>query len=127
MSPNASLEDREVPTVREDPDLIPYEKETSINFTKGDDRADIFSAERGITRRLLGHDLFDIEAILLKDGSRANSIQSLDTSADVVVGIRGTLPIDAVKLKADARSARGHASVVSNVAGDVDTGGGDDQ
>jgi hypothetical protein len=123
MNASSSQADREIPTVREDPDLVPLEKETSINFTKGEDRADIFSAERGITRRLLGHDLFDIDAILLKDGSRANSIQSLDTSEDVVVGIRGTLPIDAVKLKSEARSARGHASVVSNVAGDIDAGG----
>ena len=108
--------------IREDPDLIPLEKETSINFTKGDERAQVFTAERGLTRRFLAHDLFDTDALLLKDGSRSDSLQDVDTS-DTVVGVRGTIPIGCLKGQASARSADGHAPIVSNADAVGDAGG----
>ena len=114
--------ERELPTVREDPDLIPLEKETSINFTKDEDRAQVFTAERGLTRRFLAHDLFDTDALLLKDGSRSDYLQDVDTS-DTVVGVRGTIPIGCLKVQASARSADGHAPIVSNADAVGDAGG----
>jgi hypothetical protein len=111
--------------VREDPDLIPLEKETSINFTKGDERADVFTSERGLTRRLLTHELFDTDAVLLKDGSTVDSVDSLRTNEDTIVGVRGTIPIGALKVKATTRSDKsGHARVVSDVSS---AAGGEDQ
>jgi hypothetical protein len=115
MSTTATVEDGL--KVREDPDLIPLEKETSINFTKGDERADVFTAERGLTRRLLTHELFDTDAVLLKDGSTVDSVDSLHTNEDTIVGVRGTIPIGSLKVKATTRSDKsGHARVVSDVS-----------
>jgi hypothetical protein len=125
MNASSSQADREIPTVREDPDLTPLEKETSIHFSKGDDDADVFTAERGLTRRLLAHELFTVDTILLKDGSRSDSIQSLDASEDVVVGVQGTLPIGCLKVRASTRSHKyGHAPVVSTADTVADAGGG---
>lgn len=112
--------------VREDPDLIPLEKETSINFTKDEDRAQVFTAERGLTRRFLTHDLFDTDAVLLKDGSTVDSVDSLHRNEDTIVGVRGTIPIGCLKVKATARADKsGHARVVSDVSADV--AGSDDE
>ena len=106
--------------IREDPDLIPLEKETSINFTKGDERAQVFTAERGLTRRLLTHELFHTDAVLLADGSTVDSVDSLHTNEDTIVGVRGTIPIGALKVKASTRADKsGHARVVSDVSADV--------
>lgn len=124
MTPNTTETlARELPDVREDPALVPCEKETSINFTKSDDRADVFTSERGLTRRLLTHELFTTDTVLLKGGSRSDSLQEVDTS-DTIVGVRGTIPIGCLKLRASARHANGHAPIVSNAGGDA---GGEDR
>mgnify|MGYP007020454544 CR=1 FL=1 len=106
--------------VREDPDLVPMEKETTFRFAKDQDRAQVFTAERGLTRRLLTHELFHTDAVLLADGSTVDSVDSLHATEDTIVGVRGTIPIGALKVKASTRADKsGHARVVSDVSADV--------
>jgi hypothetical protein len=61
--------------VREDPDLVPMEKETTFRFAKDQDRADVFTSERGLTRRLLTFPPFDLRTVTLADGSRSRTVR----------------------------------------------------
>ena len=110
--------------VREDPDLTPAEKETALRFAKDEDRATVFTAEAGLTRRLLAHAEFAVEEVVLADGSHAPHVEALDASEDAVVGVRGTLPVGCLKVRASSRSPGGHARMVTH-PGNSRLGGGE--
>jgi len=102
-----------VDLVREDTGLRPEEKETLIRFPKDRDRAVVYSAEAGIMRRLLAHPEFEVLDLETENGAEVESVQQLHAAEDSVVGVRGTIPIGAIKVSACSRSAAGHAEVVS--------------
>ena len=102
--------------VREDPDLVPMEKETTFRFAKDQDRADVFTSERGLTRRLLTFPPFDLQTVTLADGSRVDCIQSIDASEDTIVGVRGWVPIGCLKLRTSTRSRGSHAQLVTHAS-----------
>ena len=102
-----------VELVAEDSDLTPSEKETSINFTKSEDRARVFTSERGLMRRLLQHPLFEVDHLVPESGAKVTDVQELDATDTQITGVKGTIPVGAVKLRTSTRSSSGHASVVS--------------
>ena len=53
--------------VREDPELTPQEKETTLRFAKDEDRVAIYTDEAGIGRRLLAHPSARIEGVTVVD------------------------------------------------------------
>jgi hypothetical protein len=85
--------------VREDPDLEPIEKETTVRFSKNEDVLHIYSEEGSIVNRLLHHDEFD-------ESHRR-------TVDDAVVAVGGSLPISCLTIKAGTRSTENHSVVVS--------------
>lgn len=103
--------------VREDPALLPEEKETTIRFGKDEDRATVFTPEAGLMRRLLNHPEFEVHGILLEAGGEVESVEQLHADEDAVVGVRGSVPVGALKVSARSRSTSGHASVVSRAGG----------
>ena len=92
-----SISDR----VYEDSELLPAEKETTINFDKSREKATVFSAAASIVRRLIKHTAFEIEDLTEKDGD--------------VVSVLGKIPVAALKVVAHPRSDKGHRHVVSNL------------
>jgi len=96
--------------VREHPDLTPAEKETTIRFAKGDERATVYTAEAGLTRRLLAHPHADVN-VLENGGTRPVDLS--EVSGRDIVGVRASVPVGALKLRVSSRSAPGHAEVVS--------------
>jgi hypothetical protein len=99
--------------VREDPDLTPQEKETTIRFAKDEEHATVYTAEAGLTRRLLAHPNADVEEVnVLEDGATRN-VDPAEVSGRDIVGVRASVPVGALKVRVSARSAPGHAEVVS--------------
>jgi hypothetical protein len=111
-----SVNDSGLPEVREDPDLAPAEKETTVRFAKDQDRASVYTAESGMTRRLLRHPEFEVEEVTTLSGERFDSVQQLHAD-EAVVAVRGYVPVGALKVSACTRSTSGHASVVARPAG----------
>lgn len=103
--------------VKEDSDLTPAEKETSINFTKTEDRARVFTAEAGLMRRLLQHSEFQVGHVVTESRARVESVAELDATNTAIVGVKGTIPVGALKIQRTARASSGHASVISYTGG----------
>lgn len=114
---NPIADDVEDLDIRDDPNLTPKEKETTIHFSRDSDRATIFTAEGGITRRLLGHPEFEVNHLVTERRCKVENLQQLQADDGAVVGVRGTIPVGALKVSARPRSASGHAAVVSRSGG----------
>jgi|APHM01.1.fsa_nt_gi hypothetical protein len=110
----AATEQGTLDVVREDPELTPEEKETSFHFTKRDDDVRVFTAEAGLTRRLLSYREFNPDTLLLKDGGEVESVEHVDTAEDTVVGVLGYIPIGAFKIRSSSRVTSSHAAVLSH-------------
>jgi hypothetical protein len=95
-----------------EPDLAPEEKETIIRFGKTDDRATIFSEQRGVVGRLLRHSSAEPDSITLTDGSTVGDTEALDGS-DTVIAYRGTVPIGSLKVRRSARGTDAPARIIS--------------
>lgn len=99
---------------REDPDLTPVEKETNLGFAKCDDYARVYTEEAGIGRRLLKHPEFaTVELRINTDDALGVRLSPDEFSEGVVTGVKGFIPIGALKVSARSRSTSEHASVVS--------------
>jgi len=99
--------------VREHPDLTPAEKETTIRFAKGDDRATVYTAEAGLTRRLLAHPNAEVEDVNVLENGGTRPVDLSEVSGRDIVGVRASVPVGALKVRVSSRSAPGHAEVVS--------------
>lgn len=99
----------------EDPELTPAEKETAIHFSKGDERAEVYTAEAGLSRRLLAHAYVEVEGVTVADGDRRDELAVEDLDGDeAVVGVRATMPIGALLVKSAPRADQSHAEVVTD-------------
>jgi len=101
--------------VREDTDLTPEEKETSLGFTKRDEHARVYTAEAGLARRLLAHPKVRVVGVTVVgegDNRRELDVQEVDDEA--VVGVRCDVPVGALTIGMSVRSSGGHADVVTD-------------
>lgn len=102
---------------REDPRLTPAEKETTLRFARDQDRVAVYTAERGVGRRLLAHPEASIGAVTVIEGDRAPpavALDELDTrDPRPAVAVRGTLPIGALTVSRDPREVDNHAEVIT--------------
>lgn len=100
---------------REDPRLEPLEKETTFRFARDESVVTFFTAESGVGRRLIAHPEVVLDAVVLMDEDRRPSVDPAEVTADEdIVGVRGTLPVGALSIKASARKSDQHAQIVSN-------------
>jgi len=123
MSGEAVARDEVLAAVREDPDLAPAEKETTISFAKDERLARVFTAEAALVRRALSHPLFETEEVRLAGGEYVASVEAVDTTDDVIVGVRGSVPVACLKMRASSRSGAGHADVITHRGNSAFKGG----
>lgn len=99
---------------RDDPELRPEEKETTLRFARDEDVAAFYTAEAGVGRRLIAHPESVLDGVVIKDG-RARPTKALEEveRGEQVVGVRGTIPVGALSVKSSSRKDTGHAAVVS--------------
>lgn len=99
--------------VREDPELTPQEKETTLRFAKDEDRVAIYTAEAGIGRRLLAHPSARIGAVTVVDNDVRPTVSVDEVNGRDIVAVRGSLPVGALKVRRTSRETDEHAPVVS--------------
>lgn len=101
-------------------DLETFERETSFHFSRADDRADVYSEEKAICKRLLMHPEFDLEMYTTSHPDAPQ--QSIDVEEyhenghdkrKPVYAVKGTIPIGCLKVAHKSRQSSGHADVVS--------------
>lgn len=84
---------------RDNPDLLPQEKEVTIRFARDSDRFHVCSDVGSVTNRLLNHPDFEEESRRTIDGD--------------VVQVSGTLPVAVLSIKSKQRSTNNLGQVVS--------------
>lgn len=101
-------------------DLSTDERETSIGFARSDDRATVYSEEAAICKRLLMHPEFELQHYSTSHPDRVQQRVSAEEYNEEghdqrkpVYGIKGTIPIGALKVTQHSRKGSGHASVVT--------------
>ena len=103
-----------VSAVREDPDLLPEEKETTLQFANVDHSATLFSEQGGVVRRLLRHPLFDIGWIRVYEETAPNQTMSpVEYTSGAVTAVYGSFPVKAIKLMSRSRSDPAPCKIVS--------------
>jgi hypothetical protein len=100
--------------VREDPNLTPAEKETSIHFAKDEDLATVYTSEAGIARRLIAHPSGTIEGLTVLDGGVRADVSPDEVDGREIVGVRCRVPVAVLKVQVSGRSTDQHAPVVSD-------------
>lgn len=102
-----------VDAVKEDSTLEPVEKETTIYFSKVDDRASIYTEEAGLIRRLLCHPHTSIDSLRVNtDDAMGVHVAPNDFSGGSVTGVDGTLPIESLVFQTSLRETAQHSAVV---------------
>jgi hypothetical protein len=99
--------------VREDPDLAPVEKETTLRFCKRDDLAAVYSAEAGLTRRLLAHPHVRVDGVTVGEGAARRDVSPDEYTEGPVHGVRARVPTGCLKVRASVRATTQHAPIIS--------------
>lgn len=103
--------------VREDYDLRPAEKEITLTLSKADERARVYAEIGGVMQRLLAHPLFEVESLrVLGEGAVSpKRLGAGEVPGAEVVGVGGTIPKGALKIRRSARTTSGYAAILPEV------------
>ncbi len=102
--------------VEEDSGLTPEEKETSIGFTKRDDVARMFTAEAGLSRRLLAHPAAAVTSLdVVHTSGGRESVSPEEYASGAIGGVLAEVPVGLLKLRKSARKSAGHATILPGV------------
>jgi hypothetical protein len=100
--------------VGEDTSLTPEEKETTLRLGKRDDLAAVYSAEAGLTRRLLAHAHVRIDGVTVVDGDARRDVAPEEYQRGRIVGVRARVPVEVLSVRSSPRTASNHAAIVSD-------------
>jgi hypothetical protein len=100
---------------KDDPELTPQEKETTLRFARDESEIHFFAAEAAIGRRFLAHPESTVEeVVVLEEGARrARDPREVERGARIV-SVRGRLPVGALTIKRDPRSSGSHATIITS-------------
>ena len=102
-----------IDAVHENPALTPVEKETTIRFSKVDDRAAVYTEEAGLMRRLLLHPHFGVDSLRINiDDAVGKRVAPNDFEQGSITGVDGSLPIEALVLQTSLRATSQHSALV---------------
>lgn len=104
---------------RADPGLTPAERETTLSFAVDEEEARIHTEEASLIRRLLAHGAVDIQALGVFDGERRQTLTleeavSESDPDDLIVRLKGRIPLRYLTVGAGGRNHDDHAPVVSS-------------
>lgn len=102
--------DELVGSVREDPNLIPEEKEFTFTGVKSNREVQVYAEIAGMMRRLLVHPEFTLQDVRDLEGNRLKLDEYDD---ETVTGVRGRIPVGCLKVRASSRSTSGYADIIS--------------
>lgn len=102
--------------VSTDSELSAQEKEMSIGFSKKDERATFFTSIASQAKRALTHTDMDVTELYVykeDDETRLTTTVEEFGGEGTVVGLKAKLPIESLKVRANPRSARSYAGIIS--------------
>ena len=101
-----------VDAVEEDNSLSSVEKETTIHFSKIDNRASLYTEEAGLMRRLLHHPHFEVNSLRVNtDDARGRYVAPSDFEEGPITGVDGSIPIEALVLQTSLRETSHHSAI----------------
>ena len=106
--------------IRADPELMTMEQEVTMRFARDEEVVTFTTHIPSVTRDILRHPEFTIEWVqVLRENGKAEEIppDSYEESGDPIVGVKGKVPIGALKVKANSRSKNWPTKVVSTDGG----------
>jgi hypothetical protein len=98
--------------VMSDPNLSAVERETSIWFHGKTDELEIYSADLTMMRRLLQNPAFRPTCYTVHETPKIRTVSADEWDGSPIVGVRGTAPIGALKIKGSPRSNNNVAGIV---------------
>lgn len=103
---------------RADPNLTPQERETTVGFAVDEERARVYTEEAALIRRLLSHRAVSIDGLgIHSEGvTRSHPLEEalrVVGPGDLVVQLRGRMPLGYLSIKSESRANNRHAAVVS--------------
>jgi hypothetical protein len=102
-----------VEAVEEDTSLSSVEKETTIRFSKADDRASVYTEEAGLMRRLLRHPHFEVDSLRVNtDDAEGKQDAPSDFEEGSITGVDGSIPIEALVAQTSLRETSQHSALV---------------
>lgn len=114
MSETDTAHERAREAVRVDPDLTAGERETYFRTAQDRDHVDVFTAERGLMRRVLAHPESEVEFVNVKSGDVGGAKVPLsEYDGGAVVGVKATLPVGCLGVSRDPRKSESHADIIT--------------
>jgi hypothetical protein len=102
-----------VEAVEEDTSLTSVEKETTITFSKADNRASVYTEEAGLMRRLLRHPHVEVDSLRVNtDDAVGKQVAPNDFEQGSITGVGGSIPIEALVLQTSLRATSQHSALV---------------
>jgi hypothetical protein len=102
-----------VEAVEEDPSLSSVEKETTLHFSKVDDRASVYTEEAGLMRRLLRHPHFEVKSLRVNsEDTWGERVAPSDFEEGSITGVDGSIPIEVLLFQTSLRETSQHSAVV---------------
>ena len=106
-----------VENVENDPNTTSKEAGFAISFVKADEEATISSGIASQIRRLIGHSEFTLKNLQTYNSENdtyntINDVTHYDGGS--IVGVKGTIPIETLKIRSSPRSSRGYAQIISS-------------
>lgn len=103
---------------RADPQLAPKERETTFTFAVDENTARVHTEEAALIRRLLCHDDVRVDALGVFDGDGYRTLSFDEAVAetggdDLVVRLKGRVPLRYLVVRDTGRRNDDHAQVVS--------------
>lgn len=100
-----------------DPELSAEEKEFTVGFTKKDNRARIHTNISSQIKRALQHSDINTEEISVyneaSESIEKTTVDNFDGNG-IIVSLRGTVPIESLKIQSNPRNSRGYADIISS-------------
>lgn len=115
VSPGKNKLNEAIDSVKESQDVLRENRETTINFTKVDDRLTFFTEERGLMRRTLAHpSATEIECRVEKPDGEIEYIHPEGYDGGAITSVKAKLPVSAVKVMLEPRKDDRHSLVISD-------------
>jgi len=98
-----------------DPQNEAAEKGFTVSFTKSDGKASISSGIASMVKKAIGHTDIDVETIQVfyEDDESYELMEPEDYSNGRVVGFKGKVPLEAIKIQKKPRNKRAYSNIIS--------------
>ena len=94
----------------------PEERETYLRLSHGDERVAISTNQKGFAQRIVRHEAFDVDRVIVNSSGQRLSTPSppLSGLSGPVVRVEGQLPVNHLKVLKNGRGQSTHSHIVTD-------------